>query len=255
MSDTLLTIVQNILSSADSDEVNSISDTAESLQVARCVRDSYNYIVTNGDFPEDYTYFELIASGNNSYPVIMYLPVNCDEVLEIRYNNLRTDDTNNYYQTIYFMDRPTFIDRMDWLYEDDTSVQSFEFPMNGDSIRFHCYKDRAPSYYTVLDDRTLLFDAYDQEFDTTLQKSKSSCFGKLRTAFSMTDTFVPALNDKHFSLLYNEAKAQFFLEGKQQPNPVADHRARRGWLRMQSDKQSVPNPYENYTYANFGRRR
>ena len=38
---TLLEMVQDILSSMDSDEVNSITDSTEALQVARIIRDSY----------------------------------------------------------------------------------------------------------------------------------------------------------------------------------------------------------------------
>ena len=48
--ETLIDIVQDILSDADSDDVSSISDTVEADQCARVVRDVFNQIVADHDF-------------------------------------------------------------------------------------------------------------------------------------------------------------------------------------------------------------
>ena len=48
---TLLEIVQDILSDMDSDEVNSINDSVESLQVAQIVKTAYYNIVDGKDYP------------------------------------------------------------------------------------------------------------------------------------------------------------------------------------------------------------
>ena len=49
MKKTLLQIVQNILSDLDSEDVNSISDTVEAMQIARVVENTFYNIVATRD--------------------------------------------------------------------------------------------------------------------------------------------------------------------------------------------------------------
>lgn len=71
---TLLQIVQNILSAMSSDQVNSISDTVESLQVAQIVQNKYYDIVARGDLTLDEVLFQLNPSNDPTKPVLMTLP-------------------------------------------------------------------------------------------------------------------------------------------------------------------------------------
>lgn len=48
---TLLDIVQDILSDMDSDTVNSITDSVESLQIAQIVKTTFFEIITEGEWP------------------------------------------------------------------------------------------------------------------------------------------------------------------------------------------------------------
>jgi len=48
---SLLDITQKILSSLDSDPVNSIDDTVESIQVADIVKESYYSLMAERDWP------------------------------------------------------------------------------------------------------------------------------------------------------------------------------------------------------------
>ena len=118
------------------------------------------------------------------------------------------------------------------------------------------FNDRFPTCYTTVDDFTLLFDAYNSDEDSTLQKSKTLCFGKLSPTFTLTDSFTPDLDAELFSLLLNEAKAQAFAELKQQQNPIAEGRSRRLWIQSLKNRQAVPDPYSRYKdhYPNYGRK-
>ena len=62
----LIEYVQDILSSMDSDEVNSISDTVESMQVATILKNCYEELVANIELPEEYTLFHLDSSSDVS---------------------------------------------------------------------------------------------------------------------------------------------------------------------------------------------
>ena len=89
---TLLQLVQSILSSMDSDQVNSINDTAEALQVAECVRTSYNNMLGRYDLPEHNEFFQLTASGDNTQPTLMYRPDGVQRLEWIKYFDSNPND-------------------------------------------------------------------------------------------------------------------------------------------------------------------
>ena len=84
---TVLQMVQDILSSLSSDEVNSISDNAESMQVATILKNTYYNIVSRGDFGEHVLLFQLNPSDDSSKPVLMYKPDGIDRIDWIKYYN------------------------------------------------------------------------------------------------------------------------------------------------------------------------
>lgn len=80
------------MSSMDSDSVNSISDTDESLQVAGYIRDSYYEMISGLDLPNTFTLFQLNASGNPLMPTVMYLPDGYSNIQWLRYNKQTLND-------------------------------------------------------------------------------------------------------------------------------------------------------------------
>jgi len=94
---TVLTMVQNILSRMSSDEVNSIGDTPESLQVATILQNKYYDIVARGTLTIDETLFQLIPSDNANNPVLMIIPEGVSRIDWLQYfdtnplDNTQTD--------------------------------------------------------------------------------------------------------------------------------------------------------------------
>lgn len=84
---TLLDLTQNVLSSLSSDEVNSISDTTESMQVAQMVKTKYFDIITRVELPEHEQFIQLDASLDITIPVQMFIPANVAEVKWLKYFN------------------------------------------------------------------------------------------------------------------------------------------------------------------------
>lgn len=71
---TLLEMTQSILSSMGSDEVNSISDTTESLQVADIIRQTYMNMIGRYDLPQHNQLFQLQPSNDATRPTLMTFP-------------------------------------------------------------------------------------------------------------------------------------------------------------------------------------
>src|SRR5258708_4208010 len=84
---TLLQLVQSILSSMSSDEVNSIGDTTESMQVANIVQGSYLHVVNRAGLPDQFELFQLNSFTDATQPVMMTRPDNIAKMEWIKYFN------------------------------------------------------------------------------------------------------------------------------------------------------------------------
>lgn len=82
---TLLDMTQNILSALNSDDVNSISDTTESLQVANIIKTTYFNLIARADLTEHNQLSQLISSGSALLPTLMYAPDNMSKLKWIKY--------------------------------------------------------------------------------------------------------------------------------------------------------------------------
>src|SRR5688572_12204693 len=151
---TLLQMVQKILSSMDGDEVNSYSDTTESLQVAHIIETCYNDLVSNMDLPEHMSLFELEASGDILLPTVMYVPSTVLSVEWIKYDSSLTGDTEVTYQDVEPLTMSEFFDRTYRFGEDATEVGISTINVGAETFSTKYYSSRAPSFYTSLDDYT-----------------------------------------------------------------------------------------------------
>lgn len=93
---TLLELTQNILSSLNSDQVNSIGDTPESLQVAECIRTTYINMMGKYELPEHVKLINLNPSGSDAQPVLMLRPDGIKRLEWIRYFNSNPADGNQF---------------------------------------------------------------------------------------------------------------------------------------------------------------
>lgn len=234
---TLIELVSRILESMDSDEVSDISQTVESLAVANIIKENYFDIVSKMDFPDHQGIFNLDASGDNLKPVLMSLPSNALEILTLKYNTETV--SNPIWQDIQFRTLEDFMRITNSYDTSQTNVGSMELEYNGGNFVFKFQNDRHPTYYTTLDDRDILFDSFDSDVDSTLQKVKTFCYGGILLTFSMTNTYVPDLDARQFQFLLQESKAQAFTELKQVTNPTAEKKARRNEILAQRTKHAV----------------
>jgi len=254
MRKSLLDMVQLILSSMDSDEVNSISDTIESTQVAKIIESCYYDMITDIFMPEHSTAFQLNASGSSTKPCLMTVPSNVTKIDEIRYNYQETGDTYPDYRIIRFKPFHQFIIDQQALRLDTTGVGSMVVAHNGENFTFIFRNNKQPEFYSSVDDQTYIFDSYDNTEDSTLQKTKTLCLGTVYPPFSMTDTFYPDIDPTQFSLLINKAKTRAFNELKQQINSESAGEARRQKIIVQKRKRKTQNESELLSTARFGRK-
>lgn len=251
---TVLDMTQTVLSATDGDEINSIHDTVESMQVATIIRTAFFDMINRANLPVQNTLFQLEASGDSNKPVLMYMPTDFQNMATLKYNIATIDDETARMTTLQPLCLEDFLGQMHMIDTTDDNIETFDHTIGTSTITFVYYNDIAPKYYTTFDDYTVVFDAYNAEVDATLQKSKTLCFGKKNVTWEMTDTFVPDLDDKQFPLLLNEAKSLAFAETKQVQHPLADRNARRGWVNLQKDKTKIQLQSDLDRLPDFGRK-
>ena len=239
---TLLELTQAVLSSMDSDEINSINDSVESQQVVEVIKTVYDDIVSRGDVQRNKTLFNLDASATVSKPIVMTKPSTIERIEWIKYDCRDKDDTAPVWNELTYLPQVDFIDYIHTFDQTDTTnVSTFSHTADGFTTTFAYQKKSPPRYYTSFNDNTIFFDGYDSEVESTLQSSKTLCYGIKTSDFQRLDTYVPELQPQQFALLLNEAKSLAWAELKQTEHGKAEQMARRNWRHLQKNRQQVPN--------------
>jgi len=261
MRKTLLEVVQEILSSMDSDEANSISDTIESYQVARLVRQTYYDIATDLALPERNGVFKLEAyegSSDPSQPVILYVPSNAVRIDWIKYNYQDPDEDDHAdYKDIRYMPFKDMFEMMAGLgNSEDDGIEEMTFQNSQDEdFQFIYRTDKMPEWYTSLGSRYIIMDSLDTSIEDTLQPSNTMCGGIIYPTFELEDDFEPELDPAEFSYFYNKCKTNCFAELKQQELPTAVGESRRQKTLINRRKHLLPNSPAVYNHnSRFGRK-
>lgn len=246
---TLLEMTQDILSSMDSDEVNSITDSVEALQVATLIRETYFNIIDGKDWPWLNELFQLTASTDAAKPTHMQLPSNIIDLQLVKYNTRTSTDTFDKFLKIAYKTPEEFLiisaNR-------NSSLSNILVVTDFGGSSINVFTDKAPQYYTSFDDNYIVFDSYDSSVDTTLQTVKTQCFGKRYPTFTMSDSFIADMPVQMFSYFYNEAKAVCFADLKQATNRKAEQNSISQRRRMSQQAWKVAG---GITYPDYGRKK
>jgi len=245
---TLLELVQDILSDLDSDTVNSIDDSVESLQVAQIVKTTFFEIITEGEWPHLGQLIQLTGSGDNTVPTHMTIPDNVRYIEWVKYNKRTSTDTKDVYESVTYMNPEDF---MVYVNRRDSSKTTVTTVTDPSSVLLLITNDKAPTYYTSFDNDVIVFDSYDSVVDSTLQSAKVQCYGYREPVFTLSDTFVADLPSKAFPYLLSEAKSVAFNTLKQAANAKEEQRATRQRRRLSQDRWRLEG---GISYPNYGRK-
>ena len=243
----LLAMTQDILSDMDSDDVNSINDSVEALQVAQIIKTTYYNIIDGKNYAFLYELFKLQASGTDDRPTHMKLPDDIIDLKFIKYNNKKTVAAKDLFQSIEYQLPEDFMNIVD---ARDSTATNIKKVSDTTGITLNILNDKCPQYFTSFDDENIVMDSYLSALDTTLQNSKTQCHGKRSVAFTVEDTFTPDLPVQMFTYLLNEAKSACFLTLKQMANQKAEQISISQRRRMSQDAWKIA---KGISYPNYGR--
>ena len=245
---TLLEMVQDILSDMNDDEVNSITDTLEGLQVAQIIKSTYDELIAGKNWPHLRTLMTLQASGDTTKPTHMKLPEDIKELESVSYDKQKLADTKIKQDLVKYLDPDAFLrltnDR-DSSDADTLTVTDFS------GVKVLVKTDVAPQFWTSFDDINLVFDSYDKVVDSTLQSAKTQCMAFRLPVFSIVDTHIPNLPLEAFPMLLAEAKSACFARLKEAPDAKSEQQATRqkNWM-----SRKAWNAAGGIKFPDYGRR-
>jgi len=233
---TVLDIVQATLTSMGSDEVNTIDATPEAYDVAHIVRDCYFNIINSKDWPHLRRVISPTPFADPARPTHMNIEDPIQKIAnDTMYYDVREDVSDDpEWRLIKYLELDDF---MKYTMSRSTALSdsNVDLVVDPSGFRFYIYNDRGPTYYTSVDDETLIFDSYDSTVEASLQNDKAQVTAYKEPTFSVTDTHVPDLPSKIFPYLLAEVKSVASIEIAQTANPKQEQtsRAYKGWMALE----------------------
>ena len=243
---TVLEMTQDILSDMDSDEVNSINDSVESLQVAQILKTTFFNIIEGRDYPHFNELFQFDTVGT-AKPNYLKIPETIENVNWVKYDCRKLSSDKTLMQEIKYLTPEDFINHVDVRDSKDSKVQVVA---DFSGINLNVYKDRAPEYFTSFNEEYIVFDNYNVNLENHVQQGKSQGHGKRAVSFTLSDNFTPDLPVQMFSYYLAEAKSTAFVTLKQMANAKAEQVSVSQKRRMSQDAWKLA---KGIKYPNYGR--
>ena len=214
---TVLKLVQDVLESMDSDDVNSIDDTVEATSVANIAKVMYEEWTQHRDWPEHREVRQLVGLSDTLRPTSLQLPAGATLLDWFRYNSTNTSDTNQSWPEITYCDPDDFLKI---LFSRNTSSSDVTVFNTSQGVPLFIRTDAHPTYYTSFDDDIIICDSYKLTEDTTLQAGKTMVSLKIVPDFVVSDLHSIELSDAKFPAYRARVKAYCHQTIKQQVSPL-----------------------------------
>lgn len=227
---SLIEMVQNIASAMDGDEVNSITDTTESLQICEVIKETFYEQFNNILVPELRGLVQLMDVSDSTKPNYLLVPDNISKLEWIKYKDFR--NKNHFTEVEYLAPEAFLVNQLQY----NATASTLVSVVDPSGLTYFVKNNQRPTYFTLFDDKYIAFNAVDKTSEAVLQSSNTMAFGWKSVQFLMQDSFVPPIDGNLFPLLLAEAKATCFINLKQISSSKEEQRAHRQRIRMQNDQ-------------------
>lgn len=220
---TLLEITQDILNDISGDEVTSINDTVESVQVAAIVRSTWFDMMTSRNWPHTRTLTTPVADATVEYPTYINFDSNLKELIYINYNKSKVAGKLEYDEIKYL--HPD--DFLRFTNQRNTQSANVQVIIDQSGVSINLTNNAAPQYYTSFDDVKIILDSYNSSVEPYLTMNKFQAYGYFIPEWSHQDNAIPSLPLEAFPQLIEEAKSRAAVKLRQQPDQKAEQEAQR----------------------------
>lgn len=247
MKKTLLEIVKSILLVTESDEVDSIFDSPESLIVVEIVKSTYEDLMSDRDWKHQRYNISVSPYGVDK-PTHVKLPDDIKEVVFLNYDKRKAEDDKLQYDSVKYLEPDAFLRVLN---SRDSTAENIKTVSDFSGMKLLIRNDQPPTYYTSFDEKWLVFDSYNMEVEDTIVASKFQGEGYFFKEWQSEDDFIPDMPAEMFALLESTAKREAYVVLKQSDNPVYATRERRQ-RRAMSVREWTVSPGK--LYPDYGRK-
>ncbi len=251
MKKSLLEIVQTTLSAMGSDEVDSINETEESIQVAESVKDTYYEFIERLALAKKIDWLHgplpVTPSGDVLSPTTAEFGSTVREVTYIGYNVAGVGEDASYRELVYYPPD-------EFLRQHNKAGPNKVAVSVGDALTVYVSNDRMPTSYTSFDDTNIICNAFDSSIESTLTDGRFNAMGYRIPTFVVADEEVPDLPPQLFPAFQAEVNIAAFAYFNQTSSAVDAARSLRQMAQLNRRGQKIVNRHPYFT-TNYGRKR
>jgi hypothetical protein len=242
---TLLTIVQDVLNDINGDEVSSIDDTVEALQIAQIAKSTYLAMMSNRNWSHLRKSIILTPSSNTSKPTHMYIKAAVKEMCFINYDKRESTNVKSEYTKMLWKEPDDFLKLVNAYDETQDNVMQV---VDENGMDLYIKTDEHPTYYTSFNDTTVVFNSYDSSRESHLQSTYIQAMAYVMPDWRSGDDSIPDLPDEAFSALVEEVKSRASLKLRQVQDVKSETESRRQqrWLSRKATRVSGGIKSPNY---------
>lgn len=233
MKQNLLDIVQRVAEFCNAGSVNSIKDTRESMQIAKIVKETFEDLVLRRELVVGQALLQLQSVSDVEKPTYLLVPEGVIALDDVKYKNAEgTLEDLQYIEPMDFVENSLHL---------DPTADNIKNVSDYSGILFNVYTDKQPRYYTVMTNGSneyVVFDAYDKDFEDTLQGHNVVAYGHVMPEFRLEDSFIPPLSIQQFPVLISRAKTFAAKELKDQENALEYDKGRKQFIQVSQKARS-----------------
>lgn len=241
---TILKLVQRIGEAISSDEIDTLNETIEAVEITNILEDSFTEVMNRRDweFLRDRVLQMDVRAGGDTKLFNLTIPLNVTKLQEVRYI-----DDNGKFPTLEYVTSLVFIERVQ---ARDVSQANITAIDNDDGVALNIITDQPPTFYTSFDEENLSFDAHDATRGTGNLIADSVIIANIIPAVDFTDpTATLPIPERMETLVLNEAIATAGVRLRQVVDTRAERIARRQGIKLRELEPKTQRDQQVRTYG------
>lgn len=250
MKQTLLQLVQSILKSSGSFDVNSINDVEDAQIAAGIIQDTYYSIIARrdgGKWPHLRRTIRLDATSSST-PTHLKFPEYVTSLEDLWYDTRAESGDPVRYTKLHYREPDVFIRELN---SRDSTASTTDVITDIGGVTLLIRNDQEPKLWTSFDDLYIVCDAYDSALETNLQNSKTQAIVYKAPSWTEDDSFIPDLPAEAFPYLLQEAKSVYWVDRMGEVNEKAEQLSN---IQRKTMTQNAHVAHDEDQLPNYGRR-
>jgi hypothetical protein len=252
---TMLEMVQEIARSLNADEVTTLTESVESVDITNIAVSVLESLSTRREWYWRQHKVRQMTAGTGGQKTTLVLPLDVDTIEEVQYRSDIFGSNQATFVPLQFLSHDDFLVQVRSRDLAATNVDTL--PLGDDSVDIFVYNDRPPKYFTQFDEGAIVCDAYDIAVDPTgLSAARSMLVATVNidTATARTTpSWVAPIPTRFFPLWLAQATATASLKLRQMQDADAERDARRLLIDLTEFNEQVKSDRTNKE-VNHGRR-